>query len=93
MKMQLKQKIYYTGDMANADGFGEIAAVRPAGKYGPESYDVKLEDGREFRGVYPSMFDAGPGRRFWPRDEWHADRQKKIEQMQASFKRLQAGEI
>jgi hypothetical protein len=78
MKLVKGQQIYYTGDMANLPGFGVVAAVRTSTRFGPESYDLSFEDGRRFLGVYGLMFDCGPGRRFWPLDEWKAERQKQI---------------
>lgn len=41
-----KTRIYYTGDMANDEGFGCIKAVLWS-KWGTE-YDIKLDDGRDF---------------------------------------------
>ena len=87
--MDLGQRIYYTGDMANAEDFGTIIAVREPNKYAPLSYDIRLDDGRLFKGVWDLSFQPSPGRRFWPLDEWEADRQKRIEAMKADMKRLQ----
>jgi hypothetical protein len=47
------QMVRYTGDMANAAGTGAVVAIRPAGPYNAhQSYDVALEDGREFCGTH-----------------------------------------
>jgi hypothetical protein len=44
--------VKYHGDMANPSGIGAIVAIRPAGQYGPKSYDVALIDGRQILGTY-----------------------------------------
>lgn len=46
------QMVRYTGDMANHAGVGAIVAIRPAGRFGPQSYDVALDDGREICGTH-----------------------------------------
>jgi hypothetical protein len=46
------QMVRYTGDMANSPGVGAVVTIRSASQYGPQSYDVALEDGREFRGTH-----------------------------------------
>ena len=78
-------RIYYTGDMANSEDFGVITAIRPADRWGPHSYDIRLDDGREWSGVFALSFTPGAGRRFWPYEEWEADRQRRIAEMQARY--------
>lgn len=80
-------RVYYTGDMANIEAEGTICRVNPAGTWGM-SYDIVFDDGRLFRGVNPLSFEAGPGRRFWPLDEWMEHRQQRIEAMQQRYKEL-----
>ena len=92
-KMNVGDRFYYTGDMANVDGFGTIAAVREPSEYvSSVAYDVRFDppDCREIRGVYACMFDPAPGRRFWPLDEWEADRKARIDAMKADRNRLTA---
>jgi len=55
---------------------GTITARHPAGRYTPESIDVKY-DGKRFDGdsrigkmIPLSAFNPGPGRRFWLLSEW-----------------------
>jgi hypothetical protein len=79
--MKLGDKIYYTGDCANIEGIGEIIKVNPPDCCGGETYDVKFEDGRIFKRLYPQLFDTSPGRRFWPLQEWQEGRQRRIEAM------------
>lgn len=46
---EVGRMVKYTGDMANSPGIGAVIAIRPAGPYNAyQSYDVALEDGREF---------------------------------------------
>lgn len=77
-------KIYYTGDQANIEGFGEIVLVNSV--YGG-LYDIQLEDGRLIRKIGHYMFDRSPGRRFWLLSEWEADRKEKIA---ALYRRMEA---
>lgn len=50
---EVGQMVQYTGDMANQPGIGAVLAIRPAGPYNAyQSYDVALEDGREFSGTF-----------------------------------------
>jgi hypothetical protein len=79
------RRIYYTGDMANPDGEGVIIAYRPADRWHSGSFDVRLDDGRDWRGIHPASFDPSPGRRFWLLDEWEAARQLRIEAMKAAM--------
>ena len=44
-------EIYYTGDMANADGYGTITKVREPTRFAPVSYDIAMADAREMRGM------------------------------------------
>lgn len=84
MKLQLDQRIYYTGDMANCEDLGTIVAVHAPTKFSVcESYDIQLDDGRKMCKVFDISFDSSPGRRFWPLDEWTAARRKSLEQTQA----------
>ena len=47
-------KIYYTGDMANASGFGEIVKVHEDEKWS-NHYDLRMEDGREINRLSACM--------------------------------------
>jgi len=85
--MNIGDRIYYTGDMANHEGKGTIVAIRPANKWAGMSYDIKIDglDAREFKGVFPYSFAAGCGRRFWALQEWEDNQQMKIETMQREW--------
>ena len=87
-KYQAQTRIYYTGDMANHNGFGVITREYERTKYTPEAVDIRLDDGREFRLVFVSMFDPSPGQRFWLLEDWQADRDKRIAEMLADRQRL-----
>lgn len=82
---QAGDRIYYTGDQANGDDFGIITRRREANNYAPISYDIHLDDGRDWPMVYHIAFSAGGGRRFWLRSEWEADRQIRIEAAKAQW--------
>ena len=89
--LPLGEPVYYTGDMANVDGWGHIVNVRPPDKWSrSKSYDIALDDGRTFQGVYPSAF-SGPGHRFITAAEYQEDRRAKIAAFQDAAKRACAG--
>lgn len=46
--LPVSTQIYYTGDMANASGVGEIVKIHSCPNWGSH-YDIKLEDGREIK--------------------------------------------
>lgn len=84
MKYELNQgtRIYYTGDMANIEDFGSIVKINPPSRFATHgTIDMKLDDGREINGIYPSAFDPGPGRRFMTEAENKANRAASIKQM------------
>lgn len=79
--------IYYTGDVANHEGFGEIAGVHVSAW--ATQYEVLFEDGRKFF-VMAGEFDYdGPGIRFMTKAKYEAKRAEKIARMQAEYKVLQ----
>lgn len=78
--LKVGDEIYYTGDMANMPSFGRIIAYHPRGKYTPEGVDIEYDEER-FEGdsklsrLVPTLcFSPGPGRRFWLKSEWIANR-------------------
>ena len=82
MKLELGSKIYYTGDMANQDGFFEVFAFR-----NPNCYDIKEcqgGDGRVFCGVYDSQiareYSGHCGTRFVTLEAHDAYRNARIEE-------------
>lgn len=84
-------RIYYTGDAANLPDFGTVMRINPPCRFAPSgTVDIRLDDGREFRGIYPSYFDPAPGRRFMTEAEYRKDRQTRIEAMQRDFAALKA---
>ena len=82
--------IYYTGDMANQDGFGIVSAHREGDKWSSPSMDLYLKDGRTFKAVWPGMFDPAPGRRFMTTETYQRERAEKIARMQADLRKLPA---
>ena len=80
-------EIYYTGDMANIDGFGVISEERP-GEWGRRDH-IKMEDGRAFW-LGPESFSPGPGRRFMTKAEWKAHREARIKEMKERWEFMRA---
>lgn len=80
-------RVYYTGDMANASGYGAIVkrhTVDP--KWGYQQVDIQLDDdGHLWRGVHLTSFQPSPGKRFWLEADYKADRERRIAEMCASF--------
>lgn len=85
MKKELRVgvRIYYTGDMANSEGNGTIQREREATPYSDKSVDIKLDDGRLFRGISPLGFESGAGRRFWILKEWEAEQKANLQKFYA----------
>lgn len=66
-------EVYYAGDDAEPEGFGQITAVHPdAHDIIPAMYDIRLGDGR-LMGVAMAAFDPKEPDRDWQtREEWEA---------------------
>jgi len=47
VKLEVGTRIYYTGDMANNEGFGTVTKKIPEGKYNSACVNIKMDDGRE----------------------------------------------
>lgn len=87
--LTLGQRIYYTGDMANAEDSGTVVAVNPPTSYTRSNgqtvqilgvtYDIECDDGRSWRGITPAHFAPGPGRRFWLLDEWREHSRRRMD--------------
>ena len=60
--MKIGDCIFYTGDMANCEGWGKITDIKDD-NWGLR-YTVTLKDGRVFRDIYPAMFEKSAGQRF-----------------------------
>ena len=80
-------KVFYTGDMANIEGFGVVTAQYTT-NWGSlvdlEIEGIETEDApRIMRGISPLNF-SGAGRRFILHSEYVAERNAKIEAMRAA---------
>ncbi len=84
--LQIGEKIYYTGDMANLPAEGEIVERITDGWY-PLTYKIKLNNGIESRvtSVMPSNF-SGPGHRFELQSERKAYRNQQMQAMRDYLK-------
>lgn len=87
-ELQIGTRVYYTGDMANCEGYGNVVATYVAPKGSPETFafDVLFDDGRTFARLSLHNFTPGPGRRFWIASEWDADRQRRLEAMRREYR-------
>lgn len=74
--LEVGTEIYYTGDMANASGFGYVGEVKRDERFGTQLV-LQLDDGRRFS-VSPMQFQPSPGRRFCTKAEWEAEREERI---------------
>lgn len=84
-KLNVGQKIFYTGDMANQEGFGVIESIEPANKWHGECYNIKMEDGREWNKVQPVQFFKSPGQRFMTIEQYEQDRKERLERFEKQF--------
>ena len=53
-QLAIGQKIYYTGDMANQDGFGEIVEIETNDRFGITEYKIEMQDDEEERTMWIS---------------------------------------
>ena len=60
--MEIGEHIFYTGDMANPEGWGSITDIKDD-EWGLR-YTVTLKDGRVFPSTFPAMFEKSAGQRF-----------------------------
>ena len=81
--LQVGQRVYYTGDVANQPAWCTIVKRDENPRWGL-SYDLAINDDRpaDFRGIRPSNF-RGPGHRFETKEEHDAERAIKMAQMRA----------
>jgi len=78
-------RIYYTGDAENDDGYGLVRALRHHRRWKETaSYDITMDDGRQFLGIFPTSFAPQPGQRFWTVADWNAKRHATIERIEAA---------
>lgn len=84
--MKPGDRIYYTGDAANIDGYGRVTSCHPRTEYEGDSVNITMTDGREWRHVGLASFLPHPGRRFWLLSEWQADQNRKMIAAQAQMR-------
>ena len=56
VKLEVGTRIYYTGDMANNEGFGKVVKKIPEGQYNQASVEIKMDDGREMKMLPELLF-------------------------------------
>ena len=74
---EIGTEIYYGGDMANSEGFGEVVKIHKNARFG-DQYEIAMEDGRTIT-IPPLMikdeYHGNGGIRFCTAqayDEWRA---------------------
>jgi hypothetical protein len=81
-ELQVGDRIFYTGDMANQPAFGRIVGRVEDPKWGL-SYNIEFadEDQRwQSRGIRPASFQASPGQRFKTLLQYEAERRAAMAQ-------------
>jgi hypothetical protein len=86
-RLKVGDQVYYTGDRANADAFGEVTEVIPGTATAPITYVVIFENGYTMH-VQEFLF-TGPGRRFMLRSEYDADKAAKLAEMREQYLKRQ----
>ncbi len=84
-------EIYYTGDMANCEGFGVIKNVEICNWY-RFSIHILLEDDRFFT-LSPSAFEPGVGTRFFTKKKYLANRKAKLDALFERTSKILAREV
>lgn len=86
-KLEKGVRIYYTGDMANEEGFGIITSQQQD-KFGV-FVNLKMDDGREFNQLTPANFSdeylGHCGTRFVTEEAYKKFRQAQIERLEKEF--------
>lgn len=84
--LQVGQRVYYTGDMANQPAWCTISKRDDNPRWGL-SYNL-LGDGieaREFFGIFPSQFGTRAGKRFVIKEEHDAQQAAKMDRVRAQM--------
>lgn len=83
--LQVGDRFYYTGDMANIDSFGVVIARHEDPRWGLH-YDVKFDvDGHVNKMLSFASFTAAPGQRFKTMVQYEAERQEQIARWEAHY--------
>jgi hypothetical protein len=73
-------RVYYTGDAANLEGFGRCVAL--SGDLRTPTVTVELDARPELPlrriSFHAAAFEAGPGRRCWRYSEWRDERARRL---------------
>jgi len=81
-------KIYYTGDMANREGFGTITKVG-GDRFVSRWYDITMDDGRVFPSLphtsFSAKFSGGGLTRFVTKQAYQNWRNEQIERMKKEY--------
>ena len=92
MKLEKGTRIYYRGDMANREGFGEITEIYPANKYAGEQVKITMDDEREI--TIPKIMikgeDTGNGMtRFCTEQAYMKRKKEQFERMKKEAEKIQ----
>ena len=79
-------KIFYTGDMANGEGYGHIVKAYSNQIYS-EVYDIEMNDGRKFPALTAANFSKGPGQRFHIASDYDREKTRRLEAFKKKFAR------
>ena len=89
VKLDVGTRIFYTGDMANSDGFGVVTKKIPEGSYNSACVEIKMDDGREMKMLPELLFSpkySGNGStRFVTEKAYKEWRKASIARMRAEY--------
>lgn len=87
--MKIEDRIYYTGDMANPEGWGKITDIKDD-NWGLR-YTVTLKDGRVLRELYPAMFEKSTGQRFKTENQVKQEQAERLRRYERLYGKKEAG--
>ena len=90
-KLTIGTRVYYTGDIANDDGFGVVTEIMPATKYGPEVAVMHLDDGRELSTYAMSIeaiYNGHCGTKFVTEAAYKVYREAKLAELQTIMTKI-----
>ena len=87
--MEIGDRIFYTGDIANPEGWGTISDIKDD-EWGVR-YTVTLKDGRVLRELYPAMFEKSVGQRFKTENQVKQEQAEHLRRFEMTYGKKGAG--
>ena len=88
-EVEVGDRIYYTGDMANPSDWGTVTVVHGPDRWNSKgSFELKHDSDHHISHLNHLNLSTGPGLRFITEKAYYETRARKIAQSQAEYRRL-----